>query len=252
MTGFIPALLRQPLLRTQLAAVAMAVLLCLVGANGTTAIPLALRLGYWLILMIGGTLIAQVIGALVDRSTRFNTWQECLVMLVCIMPPITLLVWLVTSLFTGQTPNLARLPAYFPPVAIISVAMTLIHTQINRTPAQSHAFREDRITEPGSALRERLGFKFRTAEIYALSAEDHYLRVHSSVGETLILMRLYDAIRELDGIEGSQTHRSWWVAKEAVTAVKRRDGRVTLALKGDVTAPVSRSYLKALKSDGWL
>ena len=65
-------------------------------------------------------------------------------------------------------------------------------------------------------------------------------------------MRLYDAIRELDGIEGSQTHRSWWVAKDAVADVTRGDGRVSLTLKNAVAAPVSRSYQKTLKQDGWV
>jgi len=33
--------------------------------------------------------------------------------------------------------------------------------------------------------------------IYAVSAEDHYLRVHTSLGETMVLMRLADAVRQL-------------------------------------------------------
>jgi len=245
-------LLRQQWLRTYAAAVAMAVFLCLVGANATGEMPFALRLSYWMILLIGGTIIAQLIGAVVERSTRLNTWQELLVMIVTITPPVTILVWLVTCLYQNRTPRIEYIPVFIVPVLIISVAMSLIHIMINREPAQSHVFREDRLIEPGNAFRERLGFKYRHADIYALSAEDHYLRIHSSAGETLILMRLYDAIRELDGIEGSQTHRSWWVAKDAVTDIKRRDGRITLTLKGGVAAPVSRSYAKALKGDGWL
>jgi DNA-binding LytR/AlgR family response regulator len=129
--------------------------------------------------------------------------------------------------------------------------MAALHVLINGTPAQSHAFASDVQTEPGVVFRERLPFKFRHAEIHALEAEDHYLRVHTSAGDTLILMRLYDAIRELDGIEGSQTHRSWWVAKAAVTGKTRSNGRAGFTLKGDLTAPVSRSFQKALKQDGW-
>jgi DNA-binding LytR/AlgR family response regulator len=89
------------------------------------------------------------------------------------------------------------------------------------------------------------------AVIYAVSAEDHYLRLHTSKGSELILMRLSDAISELDGLEGAQTHRSWWVAREAVESVKRDGDRVTLQLTGGAEAPVSRPNVRALREAGW-
>ena len=50
-------------------------------------------------------------------------------------------------------------------------------------------------TNPMQTFLERLPVKFRTADLHALSSEDHYLRVHTSLGEELILMRLADAVR---------------------------------------------------------
>ncbi|MNE65569.1 LytTr DNA-binding domain protein [compost metagenome] len=64
-------------------------------------------------------------------------------------------------------------------------------------------------------------------------------------------MRLADALIELEGLEGAQTHRSWWVAKGAVASVARGDGRAALTLTGDLTAPVSRRYARALREAGW-
>jgi DNA-binding LytR/AlgR family response regulator len=98
---------------------------------------------------------------------------------------------------------------------------------------------------------ERLPAKLRGAAIYAVSAEDHYLRLHTSKGADLILMRLADAITELEGLEGAQTHRSWWVAREAVEGARRDGDRVTLMLKGGVEAPVSRPNVKPLRDAGW-
>ncbi|MFX8624480.1 LytTR family DNA-binding domain-containing protein, partial [Acinetobacter baumannii] len=77
---------------------------------------------------------------------------------------------------------------------------------------------------PPPRFLERLPLKLRGAEIYAVEAEDHYLRLHTSRGSDLILMRLSDAIVELEGLEGARTHRSWWVAKGAVRDAKRGDG----------------------------
>ena len=88
--------------------------------------------------------------------------------------------------------------------------------------------------------------------LYAVKAEDHYLRLYTSKGEDLILMRLADALSELEGLEGAQTHRSWWVAKEAVQEVKRAEGKVSLMLTGGIEAPVSRANVKPLREEGWL
>ncbi|MNY80677.1 LytTr DNA-binding domain protein [compost metagenome] len=64
-------------------------------------------------------------------------------------------------------------------------------------------------------------------------------------------MRLSDALKELEGLEGAQTHRSWWVAKGAVRGVTRGEGRATLTLDGALEAPVSRRYARALREAGW-
>jgi DNA-binding LytR/AlgR family response regulator len=61
-----------------------------------------------------------------------------------------------------------------------------------------------------------------------------------------------DAVAELEGVEGARTHRSWWVARAAVAAAAKADGRAVLTLKSGVAAPVSRTALPALRSEGWL
>lgn len=103
---------------------------------------------------------------------------------------------------------------------------------------------------PIATFLDRLPVKFRTAELHAISSEDHYLRVHTSLGEELILMRLADAVRELSGADGLQVHRSWWVAKSGVTEEKRIEGRSLLILPSGTEVPVSRSYRSKAKDAG--
>ncbi len=240
-------------LRTYGIAFGMALLLTFTAANGTQDVPLFIRFPYWLILMVGGTLIAQITGRALDRFASLSLWQTVTAMIAITTPLICVMVWLVTAGFNSDhSLNPARLVHLVGPVLVITLAMAVLHVLINGTPAQSHAFAPENRTEPGAAFRERLPFKYRHAEIHALEAEDHYLRVHTTAGDTLILMRLYDAIRELDGIEGSQTHRSWWVARASVTDTVRSNGRVSFTLKDGLSAPVSRGFAKALKTDGWL
>lgn len=105
-------------------------------------------------------------------------------------------------------------------------------------------------TDPVAVFLERLPVKFRTAELHAISSEDHYLRVHTSLGEELILMRLADAVRELAGADGLQVHRSWWVAKAGIRDEKRVDGRSLLILPSGTEVPVSRSYRAKAKEAG--
>jgi DNA-binding LytR/AlgR family response regulator len=115
-------------------------------------------------------------------------------------------------------------------------------------PVETHA------SSPGAAparFLDRLPPRLRGARLLAVQAEDHYLRLHTDRGSDLILMRLSDALAELEGLEGAQTHRSWWVARDAVASVARGDGRAALTLDGDITAPVSRRYAKALREAGW-
>jgi DNA-binding LytR/AlgR family response regulator len=74
------------------------------------------------------------------------------------------------------------------------------------------------------------------------------LRVITASGSGLILMRMADALRELDAHAGLQVHRSWWVAREAVRAIRRDSGKTILELSNGQQVPVSRTYLAAVRS----
>jgi DNA-binding LytR/AlgR family response regulator len=65
-------------------------------------------------------------------------------------------------------------------------------------------------------------------------------------------MRIADAIRELATLDGLQTHRSWWVARDGLADTARANGKLVLKLKSGAEAPVSRTYLKAVKDKGWI
>jgi len=102
------------------------------------------------------------------------------------------------------------------------------------------------------ALLDRLPVEMRKADIYAISAEDHYVKVHTSQGHTMILMRFKDAVRDASPLKGLVTHRSWWVAEQGVKSIKKKSRSADLTLKNDVLALVSRNGLKALRESGWV
>jgi DNA-binding LytR/AlgR family response regulator len=88
-------------------------------------------------------------------------------------------------------------------------------------------------------------------QLLALGAEDHYLRVMTAQGSDLILMRMADAIRELGDGTGLQVHRSWWVALDAVTEVRRDGARTALVLANGQEVPVSRTFAAAVRAQQW-
>lgn len=87
--------------------------------------------------------------------------------------------------------------------------------------------------------------------LLCLEMQDHYLVVHHGAGSQMILCRMEDAARELQGL-GQRVHRSWWVAADAVKGVERDGQRVLLQLVDRRRIPVGRSYRPALKDAGWL
>ena len=235
-------------------------LLTFVGALDTGDLPLLQRLAYWEILMLSGAMIGLGVSESVEKWGRLRTRPSLEMPLVAVLIalPLTFMVVGTSNLFfQTRPPTLEALSIMFAITFFISLVMTVLNYFIHwpgkvvpETQLATHALQPEFIS---NRFADRLPMPMRSANIIALEAEDHYLRVHLEEGRsTLILMRLSDAIAELPAETGAQTHRSWWVAKDAVRSVIKADGRATLALDGKLEAPVSRSFYKALNDGGWL
>jgi DNA-binding LytR/AlgR family response regulator len=120
-----------------------------------------------------------------------------------------------------------------------------------RTQVQTRVVMAPPLPEAEAAFRRRLSAKRRAARLIAVEAYDHYLRVHTDAGSELVTARFAEALDELAGAHGYQTHRSWWIAANAIEAVRWRRGVGEARLAGDVVAPVSRTRAPALKAAGW-
>lgn len=242
MTTFLKSFIR-PLVVAVLAGAFLAA----IGAMGTGGAPLVPRVLYWMALCalgaVAGTLVAHAISRFLPGLDA--PWLRGLLIVAALTPLFALVVWLTN----GRHPlSLAVIGTYLGVTLIMTSGMTTLMMLASRRPIETHAAPPE--AAPPRFL-ERLPPRLRGGEIYAVEAEDHYLRLHTSRGQDLILLRLSDAVTELDGIEGAQTHRSWWVAKAAVRDAKRGDGRATLTLTSGVEAPVSRAYARALREAGW-
>ena len=91
------------------------------------------------------------------------------------------------------------------------------------------------------------------AELLHLRMQDHYVEVHTAAGMELLLLRFRDALREVENVNGLRVHRSHWVARAAVVGVeRRRGGGLMLHLVNGNQVPVSRSFVRTLKAEGWI
>lgn len=240
------------LVRGVAVALAGGAVLAFTGAFGMDDNPIGVRLAYWEPIMLMGAMWGYLCSRLVERRLDLDgrPWLATLVLTLVISGPLSVMVWAVTSLvfLHEHAMGIGRLPDFLGPVTLVTGVLSALNVFLSRTPVQTHAAAAG--AAPARFL-DRLPFRLRGAALRAVEAEDHYLRVHTDRGSDLILMRLSDALAELEGLEGAQTHRSWWVAKDAVRGVARGDGRATLTLEGGLEAPVSRRYARALREAGW-
>lgn len=97
-----------------------------------------------------------------------------------------------------------------------------------------------------SPLLSRIPFELGDDVIF-LAANQHYIDVHTRKGSALVLYRLSDAVKEM-GDRGAQIHRSYWVAYDAIGAIKRDGSSLQVVLEDGRSLPVSRGYRQIFKS----
>ncbi len=216
--------------------------------------PFWVAVAYWVSLVTVGALAGEIATRVVEYSApRMPDWG--IVPIVATLTAVVILPVLLAAewLLRGETVAPKDWPRTFLFILVISLAITSVGILIRRVTNVTEAARpSDPIPAAKSAFMDRLPIRLRAAELYAVQAEDHYLRVHTSAGQEMILMRLADALRELTTVEGMQTHRSWWVARQGLAEVARDSGKVVLKLKSGVEAPVSRTYQTAVREAGWI
>lgn len=184
--------------------------------------------------------------------SEWSPWAQVPLAAAAIALPVTVAIILMEA-SDGYVAPVIYWPLQFVYVYVVSLGITIGGFLLRR---HEHAL-ELETAAPGGVqavtldgFMDRLPPKYRRAELHAITSEDHYLRIYTSLGEELILMRLADAIRELESADGMQVHRSWWVAREGIRDVTRDNGKPVLILPGGAEVPVSRTYQKAAKEAG--
>ncbi|WP_420862955.1 LytTR family DNA-binding domain-containing protein [Algirhabdus cladophorae] len=233
---------------------AVAVVLTLLGPFDTdVTLHLVPRFCYWTLLTVfgySGGYVADLIASALFAAPSKPLLRTAVAGIITGILVLGLVILLHIGFF-GSLPNARILTFIAANVFVISI---VISTVLQFAFAQRDS--ADLPTGPATVdstppILKRLEFAKRGGLI-ALSVEDHYVRVYTTQGQDMILMRLGDAMRETAPARGLQVHRSHWIALDRVVDVQKYKDRATVLLSNQVEIPVSRTYVPQLKEAGLL
>lgn len=144
-----------------------------------------------------------------------------------------LLLWVIANLLMRSALHLPRFG--FAP-----------HTDVLSGTAAAEASKSAHLAEPEFVSRLK---DVTLANIAALEAEDHYVRVHTETDSELIHYRFTDAVKEQGSHLGLQVHRSFWVSKNYVESMVRRGRSFDIILKGGKRIPVGQTYKQSAATE---
>ena len=232
-----------------IAGFAAAMLMIIVGAFGTGQMPLAIRAGFWGVLLGWNILKWQIWFALLVR--RPTDWPRASAIgAVVLNLPLPFEIALSLRLFgIVSAPRAAQTWAEALAISMV-VFLVLIIAGIRRRAEPVPAAAPPVIAPDG--LLARAGIT-DTTTLQAIEAEDHYCRLHLAGGRSLLVLhRFGDALKEVANLDGAQVHRGAWVSARNVTGAERDGRRWLLVLADGARIPVSARFTKIARARGWL
>ena len=220
---------------------------------GTSSLDIGPRVLYWFGMISLGSVQWLVITRTIHRLTRTDPWPA-LVGVIVSSTVFAGLMALEINLVRGWLPGAPGHSGVAPFFVILGVMLAFcLFGQLLARFVAAGATAPSAEPSDGGEIRflERIPKRI-AGDLMCLRTEDHYLRIHTTAGSDLILFRLKDALAELDGANGMQVHRSYWVARDAIEAPAGKGRKTVLILKNGLRVPVSESFLPAVREAGWL
>ena len=225
---------------------------------------LAPRVGFWLIISLLTTLQWVVVTSLLPIVGNPGWLQRVArpVVVLLVLAPFMGIEYAVATRVAGILPGVsfADMPMVFAwhflrwglVLALPLVLVISSRDKIGTTPQKPNEMRHPvpnavMPSTPSNDAADNLLWS-PIAAIIALKAEDHYVRVFTDHGDSLVLMRFADAISRVAQTNGIQVHRSYWVRESAIEALTRKGRRYELRLSNGLVVPVSRASERDVKS----
>lgn len=203
--------------------------------------PLTWRLAYWAFI-IGVSLPIGVVSRVFwhEMINADPLWLEDLLVSATMALTFGPLLLGFNLFMTGFVDHLfadwyLTLGATFFICTAVIAGVNLIRSQIERTVEDIESQKRDR-------LLNRLDVD-ETVRLVKVSSDNHHVRILTDDGrEHRILMRLRDAVAEIDVEQGFCIHRSHWVAVDQIEEVGSVDGKETVKLRTGGIVPIGPKY----------
>lgn len=220
------------------------IVLTILAPLGTHIFSLPIRTLYWVSLCLAGGYGAMAARFAMNRWVpSHRAWHGVLLQsfgsTIAVAPFV---------IYTSSQADLDGLILTLFYIWVIAIVITAFADTFARSRAVPQAI--DMPKRP--ALMDRLPLHIRGADLYGVTSEDHYVRIHTSAGSHMVLMRLADVEGLARPVSGLSPHRSWWVAELGVADIKRESGKTVITLKDGTQVPVSRTGAQRIKDAGWL
>lgn len=244
--------------------VAIGIVLGLLAPFGSAGMPSGSRLFFWVAFVLAGYAIFRPVSIVADwlvAETRVPRWLAVIMTALVAALPLSALIGFalggmrVTPVWFG-----ARYLILYGQVAAVGIAIHLLMMLLFAGRSDAAGTRTNDAPETAGAPAIAVSaaepephpfFRRLPAalgqDLLCLEMQDHYVRVRTELGSTLLLMRFRDAISELDGL-GLPVHRSWWVADRALGRLEQDGRSLRLVLTDGGTVPVSRANAAAVRA----
>lgn len=243
-----------PSLMTVLITLAIGLGVGYLGPFGSFQMPLGQRLLYWVIMIGVGHVIFSLTEVLCQKWLANKNLHVYLNLIITSMIGAVFLSffvdWMSHLFFDSSLSFPHSLVFYYPKVLILSLILNLFGHLLDLARAAKPTMSPPQEDDDNNFIK-RLPLQLGT-QLICFSMEDHYLKVYTKRGDHMMLMRMKDALMELENYPGMQVHRSWWVALDAIKQVKKQSRKATLILDNEMEVPVSQKYLPQLKKHGLL
>jgi DNA-binding LytR/AlgR family response regulator len=239
----------------------------LLGPFGMNQLPVTVSVTYWVITCLVGYVIYQPVISILDSllSNWFsNRWYRVAIGTVIASTFMSVMVPIINRLFFADSLNLQeRFFTLFPKCLLVGGIITTISMVLEHMTAQKQQLIEsekeleqsllktdDAVNNAYQAFMKEIPIEKR-GKLLCLEMSDHYVKVYTDKGYHLVLMRFKDALQSLESYPGLQTHRSWWVANDAIIKVKKEQRKIQLILTNNLVIPVSRTFQNQVVDAGF-
>ncbi|MFV1530322.1 MULTISPECIES: LytTR family DNA-binding domain-containing protein [unclassified Phaeobacter] len=218
------------------------------------------RLVYWGTTVVLSAIVMTFLSIFAHRLTEAHSWNWVFVAVVAGVAgilPVVGTIFLAEGIATGfvqgwfETAGFTRLVVSVTPplIAVTLVVNALIEFQLREQDSDVSKPSADSTAEiaPLTILQSKLP-QHLGRDIVSVQAQDHYVEVTTPLGSAMVLMRLGDAIRDLEPLDGLQVHRSWWINLSHVERTEKGTSGPELVLTSKQRIPVGRSFRPAFKN----